>query len=286
MTMDLNNEGSMFAPTPVWERGGKKRRGATTVRPERATFAEPTDTATTRDMTAASTFGAATVAAPMGHEVYREERTVAPTATTDTMTSDAPFTAPRRTTTTRRAGPPVGALVGGLAAIVALGAAGWYATQPHDSGVATLTPGATESSQAALATAPMGGSTTTSTTTTVPGASQAQLAATTPAPAVTTTRRTTATRVAVRAPAPTTGATSAAEVGVDTSATLPQGPQPYASGQVTTAPEAPAASTTMSPAAPAAPDTTSGMTSTAPPVTSETPAAPAQTEAAPAITTP
>jgi len=49
-----------------------------------------------------------------------------------------------RTTVKRNSSLAPMAIVGGLVLLAGAGAAGWYATQPHDNGVAQLTPGAVE----------------------------------------------------------------------------------------------------------------------------------------------
>jgi hypothetical protein len=195
----------MFAPIPSWERN-RKRRAFGASRPARVT------TTTVADDTLD----------PLD-------------APADTLTDSgglfagAPIYATRAPV--RRSGGAAMAIAAGLIAVGGLGAAAWYATQPHDSGMAQLTPG----------------STATTTTTVTPGAMALNDAkpaaapathvssAVNPAPRTTTT--TTTTRIARARPA---SSRSADDAGVNASATLPQGPMPYTGQAVNPAP-APAA---------------------------------------------
>jgi hypothetical protein len=110
-----DGEGSMFAPIPSWERGKSRRsfggRG-TRVAPEARSFA-PNDT------------------------------TVESAPFVDTETSDfaaTPVFASRTTVRKGNGAAPI-AIAAGVILLGGLAAAGWYATQPHDQGVAELTPG-------------------------------------------------------------------------------------------------------------------------------------------------
>jgi len=160
------------------------------------------------------------------------------------------------------------AIAAGIIAIGGLAAAGWYATQPHETGVAQLTPG-TETTTSSTAVAPpppeMAANTAPAR---APDEAVEPTAPVAPAKAVTPPARTSTKLAAARArPAPVSR--SAEEAGVNTSATLPAAPQPYSS--TTTAP-APADTTTVSPPVQAAP--------------APVDAAPAPTQAAPSPVTP
>ena len=110
-----DGEGSMFAPIPSWERGKTRRTfgsRATRVAPEARSFA-PNDTA------------------------------LEPAPFVDAETSDFAATPvfASRTTARRGNGAAPIAIAAGVILLGGLAAAGWYATQPHDQGVAELTPG-------------------------------------------------------------------------------------------------------------------------------------------------
>jgi hypothetical protein len=229
------SETPMFAAVPAWERsrtrrsfgGGKSRTVA----------AEPVAPRNAADVAA----GDAAVAA-------------APAYTTRTVKKNSVGVAPL-------------AIAAGIVAIGGLAAAGWYATQPHETGMAQLTPGTeavapptTAPTDLAANTAPLPAEPATAT----PPAPMPGKAAT-PAPRVTT-------RVAAAAPARARPAAprSAEDAGVNTSATLPAAPQPYTGTAV--APTAPADIAPPSPPVAAVPQ----------PVNPATPPA----EAAPQITPP
>jgi len=223
----------MFAGPPSWERNRKRR-----------------------------SFGGG-----KSHTVVAEPAT--PRNAADVAAADATFAAaPTYSTRTVKKSGGVAplAIAAGIVAIGGLAAAGWYASQPHETGVAQLTPG-TESvappaatlPQVATNTAPMPGE---------PAAAPTPLPAKaeTPAPRATT-------RVAAAAPArarPAAASRSAEDAGVNTSATLPAAPQPYSGTGV--APSAPADVAPASPPVEAAPQ----------PVNPVTP----PTEAAPQVTPP
>jgi hypothetical protein len=167
-----------------------------------------------------------------------------------------------RTVKKRGSAAPI-AIAAGIIAIGGLAAAGWYATQPHEAGVAQLTPG-TETTTAAAAVSPPPPEMAANTAPTrAPDEAAEQATPVAPAKAVTPPARTT-TRMATARTRPAPVSRSAEEAGVNTSATLPAAPQPYSS---TTTTPAPADTTTVSPPAEAAP----------PPVN----AGPAPTQAAP-----
>jgi hypothetical protein len=229
----------MFAGIPSWERnrkrrsfgGGKSRPAAPTVAAEPVT---PRNAA------------------------YMEP--------TDTAFAAEPVFA---TSTVKKSGGGVAplAIAAGIVAIGGLAAAGWYASQPHETGMAQLTPG-TESVAPPAATMPQ----VASNLAPMPGESAtAPTAAPTPARTETPAPRAT-TRVAAAAPARARPAQSASaeDAGVNTSATLPAAPQPYSGTAV--APSAPADVAPVSPPVEAAPQ----------PVNP----APAPVEAAPQVTPP
>lgn len=180
-----------------------------------------------------------------------------------TTTTAVPRATPRAAK--RDDGVKKAAMVAVPALALVLGGA-WLMSQPRDSGVAELTPGAPVAQAPA---APAAGT----------GAASTQMAAATPAPspvARTEAARPEAriqapTRVARARPAPApVSAASADDVAVDTSATLPAGPQPYSALGQTAAPSPTAAPLVVPP----------------PPVTSAPEAVnPVQPEAAPAPTT-
>lgn len=280
------DEGLLFAPVPAWERG-KKRRGLMGGAPKRTaetrTFetAEPrtfetTDSTTYRDERAATT---AATAAGIGAMDTRTGFGPQPTETV--ISDDAGISAPigrTRTTTVRKSntGVPAAAVALGIVALAGVGAAGWYMSQDNNDRVAELTPGTTDTSSTALATAPMA-------PTPAPAAAEArptQMAAAEPArttvrSTATTTRRTTATR--------TRPAASAGEQGINASgtATIPAAPQPYSTmsgstaGTATVAPVTPAPTTASPPTTEPAPIPSTPPTA-AEPVNPVTPEAPAQ----------
>lgn len=257
-----DDEGLLFAPVPAWERG-KKRRGLGGLG-----SAKKTSTTTAAEPRAFDTTDATT---------YRDERvTAAPLDTrtgfgpSDTSAADDGIASPiirTRTATTRKAksGAPGAAVALGVLALAGVGATGWYLSQDNDDSVAELTPGVTDTSATALATAP--------TTMPAPVATETrttEVAAAEPARTTTVTRRT-ETRTASAARTRPATAASATESGINASgtATLPAGPQPYSTLQGNTA-----GTTTTTPA----PTVT-------PPVT-EQPATPATETPAPMPTTP
>lgn len=153
-----SSEGSVFAAVPSWERN-KKRRGFSGGRPMASTpMTASEQLVETRPPTGDSVF-----AAP---PVY--------TATTRRQSGVAPL-----------------AIAAGILALGGLATAGWYAYQPHDAGVAQLTPGSTST-----------------VTTVTPAEPTVQIAAITPAPtpapAVTRSSTTTSTTTTTRSATPRT----------------------------------------------------------------------------------
>jgi Meckel syndrome type 1 protein len=241
----------MFAPIPSWERNRKRRgfggsRRTAAVAPEVAAFDDPA--------LGATTLGAETL--------------------------DTPAYASRPVA--RHSGGRAMAITAGVLAIGALAAAGWYASQPHESGVAQLTPGTTTTTSVAT-----NGQLAMNSATAPPAATPAPVPAEpAAAPAATTTTRTTTTHVSSAA-APVTArrvtvararpaaTRSAGDTGVNASATLPAAPQPYsgsAASSSTTVNPAPAPSPAPvqsepapTPAAPAAPEATPPATMATPP---------------------
>jgi hypothetical protein len=256
MTVDFNEtpqdnpltretESPMFAPIPSWERGKKRSRlGARTVSsaPVAATIAaEPRSFAARPDTTD-----------------LRRPRT---TRVIDEPVNEALMSRPL--SPVRKTGNGVSpiALLAGIVVLGGLGAAGWYASQPREVGVAQLTPGQV-----------------TTTTVTTPVAPTQMAAVTPPAiatpaaampaarePTVTVTRKTTATRQA--------RASSVDDATMDTSATLPEAPMPYTGTAVNPTPAEAPPMTTPAPveAAPATVDPAIPQATTATPPEAVTP---------------
>ncbi|WP_309606138.1 hypothetical protein [Phenylobacterium sp.] len=149
-----SSDGSVFAAVPSWERN-KQRRSFGGGRPMASLpMTASEQVVETRPPTGASVFAASPV----------------PTATTRRPSGVAPVV-----------------IAAGILALGGLAAAGWYAYQPHDNGVAQLTPGSTST-----------------VTTVTPAEPTAQIAATapTPAPAVTRSSTTTSTTTTTRTATP------------------------------------------------------------------------------------
>lgn len=233
------SEGSMFAPIPTWERG-KKRRGASRVAAEPRTFAaEPSD-------------------ATRAYEARMD--TVDPTDTTfDTGFASGPTFAGRTTSRKGNGAGPI-LVVAGVILVGGLAAAGWYATRPHNAGVAELTPGAT--------------TTTTQVASTAPAADQAVAPpAAAPAPPARTHSVITTTTRAPRGSVSHTTVTHArpaAEASADASATSPVRPTPAPAPAPTQA-APPAAATTPAPLVLNVPPAETAPTTPAPAPTQVTP---------------
>jgi hypothetical protein len=268
---------SLFAATPIWERSAKKKSGFGSAKAKTAAPAAAVEAPmATRPAFVETTPTADQIAArELRAERLRSDAMLS-TATAGGMDvpliAEAPVYATRAKPARSASMAPL-AVGAGILVLGGLAAAGWYATR--DDGVTALTPGST--STAALETAPI-----------APAAAPTELAANTPAPAPAQTTATVRTeRVA---PSVTTTrttsvrtrsapATSAADVGVDTSATLPSAPQPYAADGATaptTVNPAPVAPAAIAPApvvaepAPAATPTPSTFElQTTPPVASD-----------------
>lgn len=214
-------ETSVFAATPIWERSGKKRRGATVrsvsgsktpnavVAETQPVIAPGHDSTLTRE-------AASYRAAPPYGGGYGT--TTAEPLTSREETTDSIVAAPRtRAAPAKRSGVPAAALAAGVVALGGLAAAGIYATQPRDSGIAELSPGV-PTEVAALEAAPQGGP---------PLIAAAPPASTTQADV----RPAPARDAAVSRVRPAATASAAGDVGLDASAaaTLPTGPMPYSS---------------------------------------------------------
>ena len=284
MSIDSTNTGDnsdMFG-APIWERSakkkmsfGKSRKTNTTAGPVERPMESPTHTPLTADAVATRPV-TRPMTAPMTAQTRRVETIVPPEA----VATEAPmFAAPiqRRTTTRKTSNTvPTGALVAGAVAVVAIGAGAWYALQPRGSDLQMETN--PETSIAALEAAPPSSLTTGPATNTMtpPVTAPAAAPAATPTPQRTAEIRTRPAQIA---------AASAEEAGVNTSANLPEGPQPYASlnggdgvGAAATAAE-PMRITPPAPAATPAPAASPTTANPAP--TMITPPAPATTSAPP-----
>jgi hypothetical protein len=244
-----DDESSMFAGVPSWERG-KKRRGfggrTSRVAAEPRSFAaEPSDT-------------------PAAYEARMD--TVDPTDTG--FASGATF-ADRTTRKGNGAGPIL--IVAGVILVGGLAAAGWYATQPHNAGVAELTPGTTTTTTQVASSAP---------------ADQLAPPTTVPAPPTSAAPTRSVTTTTTRAPAGAVSHTTvararpAAESSADASATAParQAPAPMPA-QAPAAPPAAAA-----PPAPLVLNIPQAAPATSAPA--ETPVTPQTTQAPPPTQTP
>ena len=215
------SETPMFAAVPAWERSSTKRRGFGGGK-RRSAAPEPT------------VFDAAPVAGLGGTTAESEDVAFAAAPTYSTRTVK------------KSSGMAPLAIAAGIIAVGGLAAAGWYATQPHETGgMAQLTPG-TETTTTPVPTPAPEMAAAAVTPDTMPATTPPQRApeaAAAPVPAK--------TRLAAAPPArtrPAQASRSAEDAGVNSSATLPAAPQPY-SGPAT-APQAPA-DVTPTPAAPA-----------------------------------
>lgn len=263
----------LFASQPIWERGRKRRGfgGRKTAAPAPAVAPEPRAFAREEP--------AMTLDRPVDRPMdAAPERPIDRPATTTNTTLAAeepmatPIGRPMRTTRAKASsGASPAVIAGGLAALLVIGAGGWYLSRPHD-GVPVLAPGQPTSSEVAAApvTPDTGGVSVA--TNTLPARAESARAAATPMPRAT---RQVAQQARVR-PAARAAALSAAETGANASAILPDGPRPYSSIN-------PAAPTQVTPAAPppveaappaAIPQTPPVQTPQTAPAPSETPTTP------------
>jgi cytoskeletal protein RodZ len=272
--------GSMFAPTPAWERSKKRRMfgsrarsaDATRVAEEPRSFAAEPETETLAGDQRAYAFD------PIG-PTDQSAFAAAGEPAFATTPSYASVTERRKTSVA-----PV-AIAAGIVLLGGLAATGWYMAQDHTGGIAQLTPGSTATT---TTTAVTGDQMQTAQNATpqaaLPAASASASAPNAAAPAP-VTHTTTTTSTHSSAPASVTHRTtavahakapasrSAADAGTNASATLPATPQPYQGGSSAAAPTPPAAT-------PAPP-----LVLNIPPATT-TQAAPVQTAPAPTVTAP
>lgn len=229
-------EGVMFPTNPIWERGNKRRGfGGRRAAPAEAAPAAAAPAAITPSSTL--TEEPRTFAPEAYEEPMTLDRRVGETPSMH-ATEDPGLVAPIGPATTRVRksggfGPAIA--VGAVAAIALAAGGGWYMTRDRG-GVPQLAPGATG---AQMATAPMPppaasvpltpspSETAAGAVTSLPAAAtaQAQSARTT----TVRTERHMASAARARPAASSAGAASATTGSVDTSATLPDAPQPYSS---------------------------------------------------------
>ena len=197
------SEGSMFAPIPSWERGKKRR--AFGARPSRVaaeprSFA-PADVVPTRPVTLSEDARA--------YEARMD--TVDPTDTAfDTGFASGATFADRTSRKGNGAGPIL--IAAGVILVGGLAAAGWYATQPHNTGVAELTPGSTTTTTQVASSTPADALAPPTTEPAPP---------TSPAPARSVTTTTTRAPTGAVSHTTVTRARPASEASADASATAP-----------------------------------------------------------------
>ncbi|MFL5298380.1 MAG: hypothetical protein ACJ798_18535 [Phenylobacterium sp.] len=268
-------ESGMFAPTPTWERTKKRRFGGRAA-PERRSFFS--DTPEEAAITGAGAGAATGAMAADAQATDMRSADMGPTTMTTGETAFAGTPSYAQRTTVRKRGSVAPVAIGaGLIVLAGVAAAGWYASQPHDQGVAQLTPGAPgapvdtggpvvaqNDTASASATAPAGP---------MPAAPPAR-----------TVSRTTTTHMAAAAPAPIRHRTvtrSVEDQGVNASATVAApAPRPAPAPIPQAAPVNPApAPTQAAPVNPTAPADQPAPTqaaptqpSTPPQTTSPTPA--------------
>lgn len=216
-------EGVMFAATPVWDRNRKRKGGfgrkaapaaaASTVAPEPRSFVERDDLALD-----------APVQRPMADTYVRPDPVIsrlAPSAETDAGMVAAIGRPSARTTRSAKSSSvaPI-ALAAGVVALGAIAGVGWYATQGDD-GIPEMAPGG----QTEMSAAPLPPVVTTPET-----PSEAAMAVNLPnaaAPPRTTVPSAPVRQAQARSRPAAAAAPSAGDTGVNASATLPAGPQPY-----------------------------------------------------------
>lgn len=241
-------DASMFAPTPIWDKGSRRRRGG------RSRADDPM------------------AAGAAGPDMGREEA----------MSPNGDAIAPRpRAAAPRRSSIAPAAIVVGVLVLAALAAAGWYATRSN-TGMAQMTPGAPAGSVPATAITPNADAAMAANTTpspgTAPGATTTQTTVThhvTSTPSATTVRRHT-TRSTTASPERSVTSTTATGAGVNTGAIAPE-PRPSAAPPTLSVTPP---SSTLAPSAPA----TAQPPPIAPPPSSATPSIP--NTATPASPTP
>jgi hypothetical protein len=272
-----DSEDSMFAPTPMWERG-KRNRAKT--RAERRSFFDRDDTVD--EAPAAVGAGAA---GAMASESMTARDSVRDTTTTTPTGEDAAFVTPTRTVVRRNRSVAPAAIGVGLVALAALAAIGWYATRPSDT---TMTLGGAPTT--AIAAAPPATSEANTLAANTPSAADTSAAA--PSAATTTETRTTTHRTTTRrapvvrsrsttlaaAPERPVTSRSATSAGVNTGATAALPPAP-ATTQTSPQTSAGAVLSTPSTAPPPA-------AATAPPVSSAPTPAPTPSTTTPDVSPP
>lgn len=284
-----DQEGVMFAAQPVWERS-RKRKGfgarkaaapvSTVVAPEPRSFAAERDY---DEPMALDTPVERPIASTSVDRAYArsEYATMSPAPATDVETDGglvAPIGISRSTRSTRArsaGGVAPAAIAAGVVALGAIGATGWYMSRTDTSGVPELTAGSTTSQVAAAPLAPVDPPAQMAANDVAPPPPAATPRAAEPARTSAPARSTARARPAQASSAATSG------VNASTTATLPEGPQPYSSVSPS---EAPAPVTpplvTLPPPASAAP---AAVPSTPPTATPEPAPAP---EATPQTATP
>jgi len=265
---DISENGGdapLFASQPIWERN-RKRRGfggrktaapaPSDAAPEPRSFDEPAMTLNDP------------IDRPMAEPLNRPA-----TVTNTTLAADEPMATPigRPARTTRAkasSGASPAVIAGGLAALLVIGAGGWYLTRPHD-GVPELAPGQPTTSEVATApVTPEPGGVETATNTLPQRTAAAK-------PAAPRAERQVAQQTRVRPAARAAAAPSADASSSNASAVLPDGPQPYSSIN-------PAAPTQVTPPAPPPVQATPQSPPVQAPEPAQTaPAAPAPTETPP-----
>ena len=256
-------DGSMFAPTPLWDRAPKKRRRAT---PEAARQPRNDPAMDAGEPGAgAGVLGATTAAEPLD-PVYE--------------------TQPPVMEHTSRTGVVAGAIAVGVVVVAALGGVGWYASQSRAHGVAELTPGAPATSQVALNTAAPPANPTPAAGSPAPVSDSASTPQdSSPASvhgAIPATPRHTAKSLATRAPTPRVRPaenSSALSSGVDASTTAPMINTPTPSPSASPMQAAP-----INPVVPAPPPARPATTSPPAGATDDSAAPPASAPVAPTAT--
>ncbi len=276
------SEGSMFAPTPSWERGKKRSGlarmfsgGATRVADEPRSFAAESDAPLETGVLAGDQ--RAYAFDPIGPA----EASVADASVFETTAEPAFAGTPTYANVSARRktnAAPV-AIAAGIVLLGGLAATGWYMNQPHTAGVAQLTPG--EVSTTTTDSAPIQAAQAATPQEALPGASASTAAAPARTSITTTTTRAAApasvthqtTTVARARPA----ARSAQDVTSDASTTAPVRPAQEAPQAAPTAP----APTPTAPLVLTLPPTQAAPVQVAPDT-----AAPAPTQTAPATAAP
>jgi hypothetical protein len=229
-------KGVLFAATPVWERGRKRRGlGGRKVAADRAASAPAEE----------RSFSPASAPAASNPSISTHEPSPSPDRPVESTTQAhdglvAPIgrrTSPSRGTTrdTRPSGAITATIAAGVVAVGALGAGAWYLMSEGDS-VPELAPGSVTTEVAAAPILPPAADQATPLAVEPPLAPAATPPAETP---LTTARRDAAPAPRARPAAVAPSAESAAQ-NASASVTLPEGPQPYASLNPGSAP-APAA---------------------------------------------